>query len=323
MGESNRYHDVLSKIAELANSAVENGDESEYDREESEENEQSSEPSGLGCTVKSLPSRLLQESANVAVRANPANGLVIGRLTDFAAGVPSDPQRLAILIAKYWGPTPRRLTVSFMDNPGTDLRNRIISHLNAWTRTGCIEFVWTRGTGQVRISRGPGGYYSYLGTDILLIPRNRQTMNLQGFTMNTPESEFKRVIRHEAGHTLGFPHEHMRRQLIARLDPERTYEYFLRTQGWDRPTVDYQVLTPLEERSIRGTPTADQDSIMCYHLPAEITRDGRPIRGGRDINQSDYSFCGRMYPRAGREAMAVHEEESDWAESEDVEEVCV
>ena len=51
-------------------------------------------------------------------------------------------------------------------------------------------------------------------------------MNLQGFTMNTPEAEYRRVVRHEAGHTLGFLHEHMRRELVARIDPEKAYEYY-------------------------------------------------------------------------------------------------
>ena len=141
--------------------------------------------------------------------------------------------------------------------------------------------------------------------------------------MTTSEREFKRVIRHEAGHTLGFPHEHMRRQLIARLDREKTYEYFLRTQGWDRATVDAQVLTPLEERSIFGTLHADQDSIMCYQLPGSITRDGRPIRGGTDINRLDYAFCGSIYPRRARETETVSAagDEEEWPETEDVAEV--
>ena len=54
---------------------------------------------------------------------------------------------------------------------------------------------------------------------IKFIPPNRQTMNLQGFTTNTPESEYKRVIRHEAGHALGFPHEHMRKASIMCCQP--------------------------------------------------------------------------------------------------------
>lgn len=78
----------------------------------------------------------------------------------------------------------------------------------------------------------------------------RQTMNLQAFTMGKSESEYKRVVRHETAHTLGFPHEHMRRQLVARIDPDKAYEYFLRTQGWPKPVVDAQVLTPLDDRTI-------------------------------------------------------------------------
>src|SRR5262249_28413708 len=152
--------------------------------------------------------------------------------------------------------------------------------------------------GQVRISRSAGGYWSYLGTDILHIATSRQTMNLQGFTMNTPDSEFRRVIRHEAGHTLGFPHEHMRREIVAQIDRDRAYAYFLRTQGWTRTMVDQQVLTPLDDRSIMGTPT-DQTSIMCYQLPGAITRDGRPILGGMDINTTDRTFARRIYPPPG------------------------
>jgi hypothetical protein len=274
----------------------------------------------IGCAVKQVPERLLFKAAEVATRINPVNAPVFGRTNAVAEGVLPTVLAAAVVIGKYWGPTPRRLTVSFMDNPSAELRRRIVSHLNAWTRTGCIEFVETQQAGQVRISRGAGGYWSYLGTDILLIPQNRQTMNLQGFTMNTPESEFKRVIRHEAGHTLGLPHEHVRRALVARIDREKAYEYFRRNQGWDRATVDQQVLTPLEESSLLSTP-ADQDSIMCYQLPGSITTDGQPIRGGIDINPTDYAFIGGIYPKRSTNVRAADYAatlEDDWSEAEDV-----
>lgn len=197
-----------------------------------------------------------------------------------------------------------------METTPTDLRTRIISHMNAWTKTGGVSFAWTSGTGQIRISRGGGGYYSYLGTDVLLIPKNRQTMN-------TPESEYKRVVRHETGHTLG---EHMRKALVARIDPQKAYDYFWRTYRWDKATVDEQVLKSLDERSLMAT-LPDQTSIMCYQLPGSITRDGKPIIGGTDINATDYAFIGKLYPKVGAaltmpEGAAVTGDE--WDESEDV-----
>lgn len=146
------------------------------------------------------------------------------------------------------------------------------------------------------ISRGSGGHWSYLGTDITHIPKNRQTMNLQGFTMSTAESEYKRVVRHETGHTLGFPHGHMRAAIVALIDKDKAYAYFLRTQGWDKQTVDQQVLTPLDESALIAT-AADQTSIMCYQLPGSITKNGQPILGGLDIDQIDYDFAARIYPK--------------------------
>lgn len=273
----------------------------------------------LGCRIMPLPERLWVKAAEVAVRINPVNAplqelTVGGRLV-------AEPQRLTLVTSKYWGPQPKQLSVSFMESTPADLRARIVDHMNAWTQTAGISFAETAGTGDVRISRGPGGYYSYLGTDIRLIPPNRQTMNLQGFTMSTPESEFRRVPPHEAGHSLGFAHEHMRKALVDRIDPAKAYLYFLRTQGWDKATVDQQVLTPLAEGSIIGT-DPDQDSIMCYQLPGSITYDGNPIRGGREINAADYAFAGRVYPK-GLHAPTddTWTAPIDWDPSEDVTEV--
>lgn len=280
-----------------------------------------------GCRVMALPARLQEKAAEVAARLNPVNA----PLQEFAAirdGLPDNPLALTVTTAKYWGPKPKTLTVSFMETTPADLRARIVSHLNAWSKYCGISFKQTGGTGDVRISRGAGGYWSYLGTDIKLIPTSRQTMNLQGFTMNTPESEYLRVIRHEAGHTLGFPHEHMRKALVDRIDPQKAYAYFLRTQGWSKQMVDQQVLTPLDGRSIIGT-EPDQDSIMCYQLPGQITKDGQPIRGGIDINQTDAAFASIIYPKVLRgldeaEASAADAEVPagadavpDWPASED------
>lgn len=279
-----------------------------------------------GCTIAQLPDRLAYDAATVAARINPVNAPSLAHAAAFAVDGVIEPMRLTLLTAKYFGPAPRRLTVKFLEATPNDLANRILSHMNAWNSRCGISFVRTNGTGQVRISRGGGGYWSYLGTDIFLIPSNRPTMNLQGFTMNTPEREYRRVVRHETGHTMGFPHEHMRRQLIARINRNAAYAYFLRTQGWDRAMVDAQVLTPLNDATIIGTP-ADQDSIMCYQLPGSITIDGQPIRGGTDINATDFRFAAQVYPKLPGHSMVddshgdgcgAHSKIGAWDEGDDV-----
>ena len=282
--DENRYLVTLRDIARIAAEAVEE-DAGAFE-------------AGAGCRLMPLPPRLQQQAAAVAAKENPANAPLL-ELSALGDGV-LDPQRLTIYTSRYWGPKPKTLTVSFMETTAADLRARIVGHLNAWARFGGISFAETSGTGDVRISRGPGGYWSYLGTDIKLIPANRPTMNLQGFSMSTSEKEYRRVVRHEAGHTLGFPHEHMRQALVARIDREKAYDYFRRTQGWDQAMVDQQVLTPLDPAKIIGT-EADQDSIMCYQLPGEITVDGEPIRGGLDINPLDSAFMATVYPRILRD----------------------
>jgi hypothetical protein len=316
---SDQLREALKMIGDVVNAAMaqsaRNGDDGEHAHEDHDDDYD------VGCSIRSLPPRLARASAEVARRINPVNAPFLA--AESASDGVTPIARLTLLRTKYWGPAPRRLTVSFMETTPADLRKRIVEHMNAWTRTIGISFVETTGVGQVRISRGQGGYWSYLGTDVLLIPQNRPTMNLQGFSMSTPESEYKRVVRHETGHTLGFPHEHMRKALVDRIDPEKAYEYFWRTQGWDQQMVDQQVLTPLSQASILGTP-ADQTSIMCYQLPGLITTDGKPIKGGTDINATDYGFAGKVYPRPKAKAAAAapaHEHEhvqADWDASEDI-----
>lgn len=273
----------------------------------------------IPCSIPSLPDDQLVAAAQIACDYNPANRpppeamMAASQFfyTALVGFVPGDsaietailtPGHLAVLTSRYWGSAGVKLTVGFMETATTELKNKILAYANEWSKHANIQYVLSNTDPQVRITRSGDGYWSYLGTDILSIPRNQPTMSLQNFTMATPDSEFMRVVPHEFGHTNGFPHEHMRRELVDRLDPQKTLVYFQRTQGWSAAMTRQQVLTALDEASIRmpniGNTIADQDSIMCYNLPGSITIDGQPIRGGNKIDEIDAQYANKLYPKA-------------------------
>jgi hypothetical protein len=251
----------------------------------------------LVCTPKRLPKRMWIAAAERARAINPVNHPPLHRLRSIMPGFAPTKQRIAVVTTKYWGPKGVRLTVGFLDNPPKDLRARILQHMNAWAPEVNVSFTESKTDPQVRIARIPNdGYWSYVGIDILSIPADEPTMNLEGFTMSTPDSEFHRVVRHETGHTIGSPHEHMRKALVDKIDVKKAIKHFGQTQGWTPTEVRQQVLTPLEEGSLLGTIDPDPNSIMCYQIPGSITKDGKPILGGRDIGKKDYVFMATIYP---------------------------
>jgi hypothetical protein len=254
-----------------------------------------SEP--ITCTPKRLPRDLWVPAAKAASEINPLNHPSINRLMLVHKGFSPTPMSIAVMTKKFWGNKGVKLTVGFLDNPSAALRSKILSHMNAWSKTANVQFVQSNTNPKVRIAREADGYWSYLGTDILSIHANQATMNLEAFTMNTPDSEFHRVVRHETGHTLGCPHEHMRAELVKLIDPKKAIAFFGETQGWDPAMVKAQVLTPIQTSSLLGTPLADQESIMCYQIPGTITKSGKPIVGGLDIDKSDFAFMATIYPK--------------------------
>ena len=262
----------------------------------------------ITCRPKQLPQDKLIHAARRSVEINPMNHAPVERLQSLMPGFAPTHMHLAVLIAKYWGPAGVHLGVSFLDSPPMALRKKILAHMNAWNKTANIKFTLSNDIkgADVRVARIENdpvndGYWSYVGTQIREIDDGDPTMNLEAFSMSTPDSEFHRVVRHEAGHTLGFEHEHMRRELVKMIDVQKAIAFYKIDQGWSEAEVREQVLTPIEERSLRGTLHADPKSIMCYQIEGAITKNGKPIIGGLDIDQSDYDFVAKLYPKKLRD----------------------
>ena len=259
------------------------------------------------CRPRTLPFDRLELAARRAVEINPSNRAARRTVEVVDGGRRGGPRRLAVVVDKKWPASGVRLSVSFLDNPSQALRSRIIEHMNAWSKSANVRFSETKGQGQVRIARlEDDGYWSLVGTDILGEDEDKPTLNLDSFTMKTSEKEFRRVVRHEAGHTLGFDHEHLRSAIVKQIIKKKAYAYFKKHEKWPPSETDDQVLTPLADKSLMGTTEVDPLSIMCYDLPGSIMKDGKPVIGGSDINANDFAFAAKLYPKKKKaEAEAV------------------
>ena len=57
---------------------------------------------------------------------------------------------------------------------------------------------------------------------------------------------------------------------------------------------------PPVERLVRVVAGFSPISIMCYQIPGSITKDGKPIIGGLDIDRQDFAFAALIYPKVAK-----------------------
>ena len=198
------------------------------------------------CRPKTLSTFQYDTAIRRSIEVNPDNASTTKTVERTVIGSRGGPRRLALVTGLRWPKEGMKLTVQFLDTKSKGLKSKILKHLNAWSEFTSMEFVETDGTGMVRIARAKtpvdmAGYWSYVGTEILGIEDDQPTMNLEGFTTRTSDAEFRRVVRHEAGHTLGFEHEHMRKELVKKIDRQKAITYFDITEGWTKEETIEQV----------------------------------------------------------------------------------
>jgi len=254
----------------------------------------------LYCHIEPLPEDQLVEAACNAIKINPKNA-PSAHSQDLAMT-----KEIALLTDTKWS-TPVRLTIRFVDDPkpSRELRDRILGHFNAWGDHGDITFheVESGATVRITVLNKDGYWIKGLGTQLNLTDPALPNMGLQDITDATSDGELCRVVRHEAGHALGFGHEHSRAAVVDLIEERRAINFFAATpNGWSEETTRFNFLTAVPESRFQASGGVDYASIMCSDVPKTVMKnhaseDAADIPGGSDFSATDKMIISATYPR--------------------------
>ncbi|WP_265939218.1 zinc metalloprotease [Bacillus thuringiensis] len=243
------------------------------------------------CVQMYLPDDQVIEATRLAIQENPDNAPD----TDELSADSIDSFEMALVIGKKWR-NGRTLRVRFLDGEPA-VHEKIKRYANEWSRYANLKFTFGNDPdAEIRISlQAGGGFWSYIGTDNLSVPKSETTMCLEGFNSNTTETEISPVVLHQFGHVLGLGEEHHNPENTIPWDKEAVYRYYRERLGWSPEMVDLQVLAKLDPRGTAHTPH-DPKSIMQFPVPNELTIGDYEIGWNTTLSEVDKRFIGQMYP---------------------------
>lgn len=250
------------------------------------------------CVDRELPPSKLVETANKAVKENPANVPVFRFRAGFGVE-PISPVRMALITGKRWE-NGRILRVGFMGGDST-VQAKVKEYVQQWSNYANIKFEFVSASNaDIRIAFQAGGSWSYIGTDALGVNKNEQTMNFGWLTPESEDAEYSRVVIHEFGHALGCIHEHQNPAANIPWDKEAVYSYFGGPpNNWSREEVDINLFQKYST-TITQFSDFDKKSIMLYAVPNELTIGDYEVGWNTQLSKTDKEFIGTMYPSVAK-----------------------
>lgn len=197
--------------------------------------------------------------------------------------------------SKLWRPG-QTLRISFA-NGSELLQERVRNAADGWKQCGAnIDWEWSDlPKTEVRIGFLRNGQsWSFVGTDALTT--DGITMNLGWLYERTEEQELQRVVLHEFGHALGLLHEHQHPEAPFEWNVPLIYDYYQKTQGWDKETVDWNLFEKHDTNEALTTKFCRR-SVMEYSFPADFTINGEKVEWENfEIAECDAETLRLMYP---------------------------
>jgi serralysin len=238
-----------------------------------------------------LPEDLRFEAELRAIEINPEN------MPDpVTSDAPPDPLQLAVLRKKKW-PSGHRLRVRFLDGHPA-VQQRVMFFANQWTEYANLHFDFgSDPDAEIRISFDPRlGSWSYIGTDNLVVPKEKATMNFGWLKPGTSDETYSQVVLHEFGHAIGCVHEHSTPIAGVRWNKPVVYAYYSQFD-WSKEDVDWNVFYVFEQGSTNHTEAFDSESIMVYPIPKEHTLDGFEVPWNSRLSSMDKQFIAQIYAK--------------------------
>ena len=214
------------------------------------------------------------------------------------AGYTQQKERLVRATERKWV-NGTQLTYAFLGGEEAD-RQVVHAAFLRWQEVQGITFVHEHepSYADIRIAFNADGSWSYVGRDVLTIPKSEPTMN---FGWSLTDAYGMRTALHEIGHTLGFYHEHQNPiggivwnedQVISDLAGPPNY--------WSEATARHNVLRKIAASMVDGS-GYDMDSIMHYGLPAGWVIRPEELAGGwtpsNVLSATDVLAAEELYPK--------------------------
>lgn len=195
----------------------------------------------------------------------------------------------------YWSPGST-IKVKLMGG-STYTRQRVMHHAKTWTKYANLNFKFVDyGSADIRVAfTQNGSSWSVVGKQALYMNNNEPTMNFGWLNDRTPDYEFQRTVLHEFGHALGLLHEHQNPTGGIPWDKEAVYDYYRRTQGWNRQTT-YENVMQKAERSQSQYSKYDPESIMHYPIDGRLTGGQYEVGMNSTLSPIDVAYIAEMYP---------------------------
>ena len=239
-----------------------------------------------------------------------------------------------------WEPG-QTIRVKFMPGGGPVLRNKVIALAKEWEKYASIKFQFLPDNApntNIRVKLGSElGHNSAVGILSNAFAADEHTLHLDTLYLadfayykslfvrdgirppyyeslyrtymarypnHWDEKELYATVVHEFGHALGLKHEQSFTGAIKWNKADSVYDYYERTQGWDRDMVDHNVFNMVDQFYTNGT-TYDPRSIMHYPIEAWQTTNGFTVGYNHSLSDGDKKLIAALYPRNASELKRV------------------